>query len=309
METQKDIAIIASKHRNMKLQKVTDRFSIITGPVNIGVLLLEKSRVALIDSGLHSKYGAGVYELLSDYRFKISCILNSHAHADHIGGNAYIQKKTGCSIYASRLEAPLIRQPLVQAAVLFAGPPIPDLTNKFIMAEPSKVEIINDAPDLLDELDIEIIELAGHSINQKGFKIDNVAFVADAIFPENFFKKQRLPFVYDPFAQLDSLEILRNIDAEIFIGGHFSPTKSIGAMIETNFSSIRSGLSFMRKLLQIPQPQDRIIKAFMDHFKLKKTGWEHFLYRTMVNGYLSSLYKHKEINFRIMENLLVWYAI
>ncbi|MGM0599718.1 MAG: MBL fold metallo-hydrolase [Candidatus Rifleibacteriota bacterium] len=292
----------------MKLQKITNSFSIITGPVNIGVILLEKSRVALIDSGLHSNYGAKVYELLSDYRFKISYILNSHAHADHIGGNAYIQKKTGCQIFASQLEAPLIRQPLIQAAVLFAGPPIPDLTNKFIMAEPSKVEILNNNQCLLKELEIETIELAGHSINQKGFKIGNVAFVADAIFPESFFKKQRLPFVYDPFAQLDTLETLRNTEAEIFTGGHFAPTSSIGAMIETNFSSIRSGLSFMRKLLQIPQPQDRIIKAFMDHFKLRKTGWEHFLYRTMVNGYLSALYKHKEINFRIMDNLLVWYA-
>jgi glyoxylase-like metal-dependent hydrolase (beta-lactamase superfamily II) len=235
--------------------------------------------------------------------------LNSHAHADHIGGNAYIQKKSGCHIYASRLETPLIRQPLIQAAVLFAGPPILDLTNKFIMAEPSNVEILDSNPHILDELGIETIELSGHSINQKGFKIDKVAFVADAIFPEKFFKKQRLPFVYDPFAQLEALETLRHIEADSFIGGHFAPTPSIGAMIETNFSSIRNGLSFMRKLLQIPQPQDRIIKAFMDHFELKKTGWEHFLYRAMINGYLSALYKHKEINYRIMENLLVWYAI
>lgn len=292
----------------MDLLKISERVRLIQGPVNVGVILLENSRVALIDSGLDVRHAEKIFELLSDYRFKVSHIFNTHGHADHIGGNAFFQQKTSCKIFASQLEAPLISQPLIQSAVLFSGAPIIDLTNKFIMANPSHVEPLKSTEIILDDITLKVIDLPGHSVNQKGFQIENVSFVADALFPESFFKKQRLPFVYDPFAQLETLEKLRTMKSELFIGGHFPPTNSIGPMIETNFSNIRESLAFMRNILKIPQPQDRIVKAFMDHFSLKKTNWEHFLYRATVNGYLSSLYKHGEIKFRVIDNLLMWYA-
>lgn len=293
----------------MELQRISERVRLIPGPANVGVIILENSRVLLIDSGLDEQHAKKIHELLSDYRFTVSHILNTHAHADHIGGNSFFQQLTGCSIMASPLEAPLIRQPLIQSAVLFAGAPLTDLTNKYIMAAPSRVETCKGPEISIEDIKIKILDLPGHSVNQKGFQIEKVAFLADALFPEAFFKKQRLPFVYDPFAQLETLEKLRKMSDLIFVGGHFSPTSSIGAMVETNFSSIRDSLSFMRNFLKIPQPQDRIVKGFMDHFGLKKTNWEYFLYRATVNGYLSSLYKHGEIKFRVMENLLMWYAV
>ncbi len=66
-------------------------------------------------------------------------------------------------------------------------------------------------------------------------------------------------------------------------------------MIETNFASISDSIKFLKELLKIPQPQDRIIKTFLDHFGIKKSNWEYFLYRATVNGYLSSLYKHNQV--------------
>lgn len=293
----------------MELKRISERVRFIPGAVNVGVILLGNSRVALVDSGLDNRHAEKIFELLSDYRFKVSYILNTHAHADHIGGNAFFQQKTDCRVFASTLEASLISQPLIQSAVLFSGAPIIDLTNKFIMANPSQVEQLKDSEIILDDLVVKILDLPGHSVNQKGFQVENTAFVADTIFPQSFFKKQRLPFVYDPFAQLESLGKLRTMKSEVFIGGHFPPTNSIGEMVETNFSKIQESLSFMRNILKIPQPQDRIVKAFMDHFGLKKTNWEHFLYRATVNGYLSSLYKHGEIKYRVIDNLLMWYAI
>lgn len=293
----------------MELIKVSERVRLIAGPVNVGVILADNSRVILIDSGLDQRHAQKIYELLSDYRFKISTILNTHAHADHIGGNLLLQQKTACQTFASALEAPMIRQPLIQAAVLFSGAPVNDLTNRFIMANPSKVELLPEGEIEIDDLKIKILDLPGHSVNQKGFLVDGVAFLADTLFPESFFNKQRLPFIYDPFASLETLEKLRKLQAKSFVGGHFSPTSDIGPMIETNFASISDSIKFLKELLKIPQPQDRIIKTFLDHFGIKKSNWEYFLYRATVNGYLSSLYKHNQVKYRVLDNLLVWYAI
>ena len=293
----------------MELTRISDRISCIIGPANVGVLLLDNSCVALIDSGIDEKYAARILALLSDYRFTITHILNTHAHADHIGGNSFLHEKTGCRILASTLEAPTIRQPLIQSAVLFSGAPVHDLMNRFIMANPSPAEIFTDSEIQLGSMQIKILDLPGHSVNQKGFMIDKVAFVADTLFPDAFYKKQRLPFNYDPSAQLQTLDKLRHLEAKTFVGGHFPPQSSIDTMIATNRSNLETSLEFMRQLLKVPQPQDRIVKGFLDHFGLKKNNWEYFLYRATVNGYLSALHRHGEIGYKILDNLPMWYAL
>ncbi len=292
----------------MELTRLSERTFCIAGPANVGGVILEESRVALIDSGTDEKYAKKIYDLLSDYRFKVTCILNTHAHADHIGGNSFFSEKCGCRIMASTLEAPTIRQPLIQSAVLFAGAPIQDLMNRFIMANPSPAEVFSSNELKLDDLNIQILDLPGHSVNQKGFLVDGVAFVADTLFPDTFFRKQRLPFNYDPHAHLQTLEKLRTISAKIFVGGHFGPTDNIATMINNNLSHVESSLAFMLDLLRVPQSQERVVKAFLDHYGLKKISWEYFLYRATVNGYLSSLYRRGEVKFRVLDNLAVWYA-
>lgn len=292
----------------MEITRLSEKVSFIPGPANVGILQLGNSEIALVDSGIDEAYAERILALLSDYRFKISYILNTHAHADHIGGNSLIQERTGCRILASTLEAPMIRQPLIQSAVLFSGAPIIELTNRFIMGKPSNVEILEGSEFKAGNLEIKILDLPGHSVNQKGFQVENIAFIADTLFPETFFRKQRLPFNYDPGAHINTLEKLKTIKARQYIGGHFHPTESIESMINLNLHHLNSALDFMRSLLKIPHPQDRIVKAFLDHFGLKKNNWEYYLYRATVNGYLSTLHRHGEANFRILDNLPVWYA-
>lgn len=293
----------------MELTRLSDRTFCVAGPANVGVIALENSRVALIDSGIDEKYASRLFELLSDYRYKIAYILNTHSHADHIGGNSFFSEKCGCKILAATLEVQTICQPLIQSAVLFAGAPIQDLMNRFIMANPSPAEAFTSNDLQIDDLSIKILDLPGHSVNQKGFLIDKVAFVADTLFPDGFFKKQRLPFNYDPFAHMQTLEKMRAIEADIFVGGHFLPQKDISTMITNNLSHLENALDFMRTLLKAPQSQDRVVKAFLDHFGLKKISWEYYLYRATVNGYLSSLHRRGEVKFKVLDNLAVWYAV
>ena len=293
----------------MQIKKLSDRFSYVSGPANIGIVHLNDSNILLIDSGTSSKYAAALFELLSDYRFKVSHIFNTHSHADHIGGNCFLQEKTGCKILAAPLEAPTIAQPLVQAAVLFSGAPINDLLNKFVSAQPSKVQITYENHITIDDIKISLLDLPGHSVNQKGIAIDDIAYVADTLFSQEFFKKQRLPFNYDPIAHLHSLERLEHINAKTYLGGHIKPLKDIKSLISMNKKMTNESLDIMREILSAPQPHDRIVKTFMDKMNLKKTGWEYFLYQGTVNGYLSALHRKGEIKYRVIDNLALWYMV
>ncbi|MFZ2960221.1 MAG: MBL fold metallo-hydrolase [Candidatus Ozemobacteraceae bacterium] len=292
----------------MELQPLTERVHVISGPARVGLVRLSGNRVALIDSGIDGRYGKRILDLLSDYRYQIVAILNTHAHADHIGGNAFIQKATGCRIFLGPLEAPAAMHPIIQAIALFGGFPLPDLVNPAIMAEPSIVEILPEKKIVLDEQEIQILDLPGHSVGQKGFLIDGVAFLADALFPTNVVQKNRLIYLFDPLAHIACCEKLRDLHAKWYVGGHFSPTKSIEAMIAENLGAVEAALHELHSLLATPLPLDKLVKEFLGHFQIKKRGWEHFLYRATLNGYLSALRRRGEANFKVFDNLLVWFA-
>ena len=64
----------------------------------------------------------------------MKAIFNTHSHADHIGGNRYLQFQTGCSLYASGIECAFTRELLLEPAFLYGGNPPRDLRHKFPMA-------------------------------------------------------------------------------------------------------------------------------------------------------------------------------
>ncbi|HNV69837.1 MAG TPA: MBL fold metallo-hydrolase, partial [Candidatus Ozemobacteraceae bacterium] len=185
----------------LRLQRLTDRVQIIPGPTIIGVILLSDDRVAIIDSGLDRRAGRRLYELLRDYHYKLDVILNTHAHADHIGGNSFLHRTTQCRILAGPLEAPVIRHPLIQAVTLFGGAPPKELQNRMLTGDASPAEDIRGDSFELDGLKIDVIPLPGHSIGQVGFVVDGVAFLADALFAPSIMEKHKLVYMYDPGQQ------------------------------------------------------------------------------------------------------------
>ena len=129
-----------------------------------------------------------------------------------------------------------------------------------------------------------------------------------SFFSEQFFKKHFLPFNYDPLVQIQTLESLKNIQAKRFVGGHLPQTADISALIATNSTYINNTIAFMRRLLKVPQSQERVIKSFLSHYGLKKNGLQYYLFRATVNGYLSALHKEGTIKYKVLDNLAVWYA-
>ena len=67
----------------------------------------------------------------------IDVICFTHFHADHIGGNQYLQKQTGCKIYAPGIECDFTNHPILEPSFLYGGYPFKDLKNKFLMAKES----------------------------------------------------------------------------------------------------------------------------------------------------------------------------
>lgn len=292
----------------MELQALSDRVRLIPGVINIGVIMLGGDRVALVDSGLDRRMARRVMELLGAYRLEPDVILNTHAHADHCGGNAYIQEATGCRILTSAPEAAAVANPLMQAIALYGGAPPDELINSLVVAEPSRAEAIDSDTLELGDLSIRVLRLGGHSIGQIGFVADGVAFLGDTLFPLHTIQKHRLLFIYDPLEHMNTLGHLRSIAATTFVGGHFQPEPRIDILLAENIRHVKDAFALLKKLLTGPQPFDRLAKQFFGSFELHKPGWEHFLHRATLSGFLSALKRNGEADYKIIDNLLVWYG-
>ena len=187
-----------------ELIQVSGRSFYIDCPSKIGLVRLEGGEVCLIDSGSDKDAGRKVRQLLDARGWKLRAIYITHSHADHIGGCQYLQKQTGCRIYAPGIEQAFTRNPILEPAFLWGGCPPKELRHKFLLAQES--EALPLMPEVLPE-GWEAIDLPGHCFSMTGYRSpDGVVYLADCLSGRETLDKYRIGYLWDVGASLETLE-------------------------------------------------------------------------------------------------------
>ncbi|HOI98569.1 MAG TPA: MBL fold metallo-hydrolase [Rectinema sp.] len=119
------------------------------GPTNLGLYVFKQSDVAraiVIDSGGDEDAGRKILRECERLGVELAMIINTHSNADHCGGNAFLSKRTGCSIAATELEAAFLSYPQLEPSFLSGSFPQKALRNKFLMAQPSRANCLLEPP-------------------------------------------------------------------------------------------------------------------------------------------------------------------
>ena len=90
----------------------------IQSPTNIGLVKLNDKDVCLIDSGNDKDSGRKIRQILEANNWNLTAIYNTHANADHIGGNKYLQGQTKCKIYAPGIDYAFTNFPILESSFL-----------------------------------------------------------------------------------------------------------------------------------------------------------------------------------------------
>ena len=289
-----------------ELIQVSPRCYYIQCPAKIGLVKLSETEVCLIDSGNDKDAGKKVRKILDANGWTLRMILNTHSHADHVGGNKYLQDQTGCAVYAPGIEADFTNHPLLEPAFLYGGCPPKELRHKFLMAQESHALPLTE--DVLPE-GFEIIPLPGHSFDMVGFRApDGVVYLADCLSGKETLDKYQVAFLYDVSSYLRTLETVKVMEASIFIPSHAEATDCIAPLAQYNIDKVLAIGEKICRLCQTPLCFEELLQRIFTEYALTMTVEQYALVGSTLHSYLTWLKESNRLTLRIEDNRLLWQA-
>ena len=287
-----------------ELIQVSEHCYYIQSPAKIGLVRLNDTDVCLIDSGNDKDAGRKVRQLLDKNGWRLTAIYNTHSNADHIGGNQYLQKQTGCKIYVPGIECDFTRHPVLEPSFLYGGYPPKELRHKFLLAQDSDAEELT--ADKLPK-GFSIIPLPGHFFDMVGFRTpDDVVFLADCLSSRETLDKYQIGFIYDVGAYLDTLEIVKTMQAKLFIPAHAEATESILELAQYNIDKVNDIADHIVELCGNPICFEQLLKRLFDDYGLNMTFEQYVLVGSTVRSYLAWLKDSGRIAAEFCGNMLLW---
>ena len=289
-----------------ELVPITDRCSYIQSPAKIGLIRLGGSDVCLIDSGNDKDAGRKVRQLLDANGWKLTAIYNTHANADHIGGNRYLQAQTGCRIFAPGIDCGMTRYPILEPSFLYGGYPCKDLRHKFLLAQESDAELLTDAA--LPE-GFSAIPLPGHFFDMVGFRTpDDVVFLADCLSSRETLEKYRISFIYDVAAYIKTLETVKTMQARVFVPSHAAVTEDIAELAQVNIDQVLEIADRIVALCAEPLCFEVLLQKLFREYGLMMNFEQYVLVGSTVRSYLSWLKDTGRITAVFEDSMLLWAA-
>ena len=279
----------------------------IQSPAKIGVVETSDGHVVLIDSGNDKEAGRKVRQHLDRQGWTLDAIYNTHSNADHIGGNAYLAKQTGCALYAPGIEAAFTQHPILEPALLYGGYPMKALRHKFLLAQESDAQPLT--PEHLPA-GFELIPLPGHFFDMIGLRTpDDVVFLADCLSSQSTLDKYQISYVYDVAAYLDTLERIKEMQATLFVPAHANATEDIAPLAQYNIDKVNEIAGHILDFCAAPHTFEEVLQHLFTSYDLAMTFEQYALVGSTVRNYLSWLLDSENLSANFSDNRLLWQRV
>ncbi len=275
-------------------------------PSKVGFIVLGKE-VCLVDTGGDKDAGKKALKHAQEMGWHVALVLNTHSHADHIGGNRLVQQRTGAPIYAPDMEADFVRHPVLEPATAFGGNPPKALRGKFWMAQESEA-LPTQAASLPDG--ITLMRLDGHAPAHMAVQApDGVWFVGDAVIGQATLEKYHISFLYDVAAFLHPLDVLEALEGTAFVPSHAPAVQDIRPLVQANRAACEEVAARIVQICAQPQTDDDVLKQLFDGYGLSLNMDQYAICGATVRSYFTYLEEKGILTFEVCDNRLVWHTV
>lgn len=287
-----------------ELVQLADRSYYINSPAKIGLIRLDDTNVCLIDSGNDKEAGRKIRQVLDANHWKLTAIYNTHSNADHIGGNKYLQAQTECKIYAPGIEHDFTRHTLLEPSFLYGGFPPKDLRHKFLLAQESEAEYLSE--DWLPA-GVTVIPLPGHFFDMVGFRdSDDVVYLADCLSSEETLQKYQVTFIYDVAAYIETLKMVKTMEAKMFVPAHANETDKIAPLAQLNIDKVYEVADKIVSICSEPLCSEQVLQKIFREYGLAMNFQQYVLVGSTVRSYLAWLKDNGRLEADFEDNMLLW---
>ncbi|SFH18430.1 Glyoxylase, beta-lactamase superfamily II [Desulfotomaculum arcticum] len=282
----------------MKLNKITENVYYIDSAVNMGLIVNEANEALLVDTGIDDSVARKVKRLVEECGYKLRGIILTHAHADHCGGAPHLVKTTGAAVYATATEKPVLECPVLEPVYLFGGayPPAP-FHNKFFLAGGVGVdEVIAPGAQKICGCEVEIVDLAGHTLGQAGVAVAGVLFCADSVIAPGVIDKHGIPLNADLAGALETFNRLEGRRENYYLPAHGTLVEDIVPVVGANRQRVIDTMECIKGLLESPKTVEEILAVACSNFNININNMgQYYLMQLTIMAYLSYLVDRKEI--------------
>ena len=276
-------------------------------PVKTGLVLFEEGKVIAVDSGLDKGTGKKLLRHVEENGWKLEAVINTHSNADHIGGNRFLQDKTGCRIYAPGLERTFTNRPELEPMTLYGGLPFKDLQGKFMMAPSSRAEELT--PDVLPK-GMEIIPLPGHSFDMAGLRTaDGNLFLADCLSSEETLAKYGIGYLWDAGKYIETLKQVMEMKALHFVPAHAAVTEDIRELAQKNIDAVEALLEKIQELCRKPRIFEELLHELFASYNMTMNMQQYVLIGSTVKSCLSGLVTAGKVKYYCEDAYIFWQTI
>ncbi len=286
------------------------------GAVNVGVIGAPDGGAILIDSGGDKDHGKRILNACRAANLEPRAILNTHSHADHYGGNAYLQAQLEIPAYCPIFEEAILRYPILEPIYLYSGARPPKaLQSKWLMAQASGTKILNE-PGLktIAGVELELIETSGHAHMMFSVRFGEVLYASDAVFGSALLQKYPLQFAVDIQRQREAVEAVRDsaraCGVRVVLPGHGDPTEDLEGLCGANLTAIERASQAIFSACHDPGTLPEILERVCAMLEIAMTDMARYhLNQTTVLAHLTDLLEHERVAAEIFNNRLLWRAI
>ncbi len=290
-----------------ELIQVSERDYYIQSPAKIGLVRLNDSDVCLIDSGNDKDAGRKLRQILDANKWHLTAIYNTHSNADHIGGNQYLQRQTGCRVYAPGIDCAFTRRPILEPSFLYGGFPPGDLRHKFLMAQESDARELTQ--DVLPE-GFALIPLPGHFFDMVGFRTpDDTVYLADCLSSRETLEKYRIGFIYDVAAYLKTLETVKSMQAKQFVPSHAPACSEIASLAQHNMDQVLEIAERIVGICAEPLCFEAVLQRLFSDYGLDMNFEQYVLVGSTVRSYLAWLRDTGRLQVLFENGMLLWQRV